>query len=290
LSNLSPHQEAIFRVVWRTVNMLLIASLLFLGYAATWEYSVRRYLKGFSDAVVPAGSSAEDKVTAILEWIRTGPPRTSEPGPANGLSWRDPEVTLNYQKLLAICGTATNAFLNLSRSAGLQARRLLLMTPEHNTKHVVAEVLIDDRWIIVDPTYRTIMRDANGRTLTRKDMQDPILFSEATRNIPNYPSLYDYKYYAHVRIARLPLDGFGLRKLLQKIYPNWDEDSDWSLLLERESFFFFFVSLVCFIVFFLARLGLAWYADKRLRVPRFHLRRHVARAGATLFSAPEIEK
>jgi hypothetical protein len=285
----SPQRAAIFRVIWRTVNLLLMTSILFLGYAAAWEYSVRRYLKGFSDAVVPSGSSDEAKIDAILAWIRTGPSRPLAAHP-DQLDLRDPENTLNYRQLLAICGTATNAFLNLSRSAGLEARRLLLLTPEHNTKHVVAEVFIDGRWIIVDPTYRAILRDAQGRTLTRKDLQDPAIFAQATGNLPNYLPIYDYKNFAHVRIARLPLGAFGLHSLLRKIYPAWDEDLDWSLLLERESFFFMFVSLASVIFFFLLRLLLAWYADHRLRFPRYHFRRHMLRAGASFFHTPEIEK
>jgi transglutaminase superfamily protein len=289
VTSVSPNQVAMFRVIWRVVNVLLIASLFFLGYATTWEYSTRRYLKGFSDAVVPAGSTPEAKVNAILTWIRTGPPRPLAAHP-DELAFRDPETTLNYRQLLAICGTATNAFLNLSRSAGLDARRLLLLTPEHYTKHVVAEVLIDDRWVIVDPTYRVIMRDSQGRLLTRKDMQNPAIFAQATGVVPGYPAIYDYNSFAHVRIARLPLDGLGLRYLLQKYYPSWDESFDWSLLLERESFFFLFVSAFFFCLLFILRLLLAWYADHRLRVPRFHFRQHVVRAGATFFSTPEIEE
>lgn len=278
-----------FRVIWRTVNALVIASLLFLGYAAAWEYSVRRYLKGFSDAIVPAGSTPEEKVDAIVTWIRTGPSRPLAANPS-ALSKRDPEITLNYRQLLTICGTVTNAFLNLSRSAGLEARRLLLLTPQRITKHVVAEVLIDGRWIIVDPTHRVVLRDSQGHMLTRKDLQNPAIFAQATGVVPNYPAIYDYDRVAHVRIARLPLDGFGLRRLLEKFYPGWDEDFDWSLLLERESFFFFFASAFFFLFFFILRLLLAWYADNRLRVPRYHFRRHIVRAGATFLSTPEIEE
>ena len=162
--------------------------------------------------------------------------------------------------------------------------------PRHNTKHVVAEVFIDGRWIIVDPTYRVILRDAQGRMLTRKELQDPATFAQATGNLPNYLSIYDYQNFAHVRIARLPLGAFGLQALLQKVYPSWDEDLDWSLLLERESFFFVAVSLISVIFFFLLRLLLAWYADNRLRLPRYRFRRHILRAGATFFHTPEIEK
>jgi hypothetical protein len=285
----TPRQVTIFRILWRTVNALLILSLLFVGYSTVWEYSVRRYLKGFSDAIVPSAVTPEEKIDAILTWIRSGAPR---PLAANldELSIRDPEDTLNYSQLLAVCGTATNAFLNLSRSARLDARRLLLLTPERNTKHVVAEVLVDGRWIIVDPTYRTILRDAQGRTLTRKDLQNPAIFAQATGGIPGYLPIYNYQKFAHVRLARLPLDGLGLRYFLRKVYPSWEEDFDWSLLLERESFFFFFISAVFCSFFFLVRLLLAWYADHHLRVPRFRLRRHMARAGATFFSPPEIEE
>jgi hypothetical protein len=278
-----------FRVLWRTVNLLLIASLLFLGYSVAWEYSVRRYLKGFSDAVVPSGVTPEEKIDAILTWMRSGPPRAVAVNP-NNLANRDPEVTLNYRQLLGICGTATNAFLNLSRSAGFSPRRLLLLSPQHFANHVVAEVLVDGRWIIVDPTFRLILRDAQGHTLTRQELRDPAVFNQATGHIPGYPSFYNYDLVGHVRVARLPIVGFGLRTALQRFYPTWDEDTDWTLLLERESFFFLFASTSFFGVFFILRLLLAWYADHRLRVPRFHLRHHIARAGATFFSPPEIEE
>jgi hypothetical protein len=221
--------------------------------------------------------------------MRSGPPRSVAADPAN-LAIRNPEVTLNYRQLLGVCGTATNAFLNLSRSSGLTARRLLLLSPQHFANHVVAEVLVDGRWIIVDPTFRLILRDAHGHNLTRQELRDPDVFNQATGHIPNYPSFYNYLLVGHVHVARLPVIGFGLRTALQRIYPTWDESAEWSLLLERESFFFFFVSAFLFAFFFILRLLLAWYADHRLRVSRFHLRHHIARAGATFFSTPEIEE
>jgi hypothetical protein len=289
VSAVTSRKLALFRVLWRTVNGLLIFALLFVGYSSVWEYSVRRYLKGFSDAIVPSAATPEEKIESILTWIRSGAPRPPGPNLAQ-LSNRDPEDTLNSSQLLTICGTATNAFLNLSRSAGLSSRRLLLLTPERTTKHVVAEVLVNGRWIIVDATYRTILRDAQGHTLTRKDLQNPAIFAQATGGIPGYLPSYNYQKFAHVRLARLPLDGLGLRYVLRSVYPTWDEDFDWSLLLERESFFFFFVSSLVFIFFFAFRFLLAWYADHHLRVPRYRFRRHIVRAGATFFSPPEIEE
>src|SRR5262249_39096119 len=155
-------------------------------------------------------------------WMRNAPSRavTSEP---DKLPQRNPEFTLTYQQLLAVCGTATNGFLNLARSSDLEARRLLLLDATRNTKHVVAEVLIDGRWIIVDPTYRMIMRDGIGRMLTRADLKNPELFQQATSVVRNYPPDYTYERFAHVRIGRVPMVGAGLRRGLDWALPSWEE-------------------------------------------------------------------
>lgn len=249
---------------------------------------MRRYLDGFSDAIVPANALPEQRVDAILDWMRQGPPRSAEPNPT-GLAVRDPETTLNYQQLLSVCGTATNAFLNLARSSDLQVRRLLLLSPDRRTKHVVAEVLVNGRWIVVDATYRVVMRNAKGEMLTRKELQSPRNFAEATARIPDYPSAYTYDRFAHVRIARLPLDGLRLRPALDWILPGWDEKVDWSVLLERSSFFALVLTAFAASFLLLFRLLLAWYADRRLKMPRFHLRANLVRAGAAFFTTPEIK-
>src|SRR6267378_1950744 len=87
-----------------------------------------------------------------------------------------------------------------------------------------------------------------------------------------------------------PLDGLHLRRLLDSIYPGWDETVDWSLLLERESFFYLVLSAAATLCFLLLRVLFAWYADSRLRIPRFRLREHAIRAGAAFFSPPEIKE
>lgn len=279
----------VFKFVWRTTNALLVLCLVGMVYSAGWEYSVRQYLRGFSDAVVPAAATPEQKVEAILSWMRSGPPRAIAINP-DALPQRDPETTLNYKQLLSVCGTATNAFLNLARSSDLNVRRLLLLTPERTTKHVVAEVLLDEKWVIVDPTYRILMRDKHGNLLTRGDLQDPAVFAQATSVVPNYPQIYDYTTFAHVRVARLPLQGLGMRRVLDGMYSGWDELLDWSLLLERESFFVLCAFVAGSFFFLLMREVLAWFADRRLKIPRFHLREHFARAGDAFLKTPGIKQ
>jgi hypothetical protein len=281
-------RQKVFRLVWRGANAALVASLLTLVYSAAWEYSVRRYLVGFEQAIIPANAGPEQRVEAILTWIREGPPRSADPTPS-GLAIRDPEATLNYRQLLSVCGTATNAFLNLARTANLQVRRLLLLSPDRTAKHVVAEVLLNDRWIIVDPTFRVVMRNARGDMLTRKDLQDPRNFAEAVARVPGYPALYNYDRFAHVRVARLPLYGLHLRPAIDWLVPGWDEMVDWSLLLERESFFALTAAALMTFFLLLLRFFLAWYADRRLKIARFHLWSHLVRAGAAFFTTPEIK-
>jgi hypothetical protein len=281
-------EHRVFRAAWWSANALLIAAIALLCFAAGWEYSVRRYLKGFSDAIVPKVASPEEKVEAILEWMRHGPSRDSGTR-LGGLAVRDPENTLNYRELLQVCGTATNAFLNVGDSAGLPVRRLLLLGPDRRAIHVVAEVLIDKRWVVVDPAYHVMLRDARGQLLTREQLHSPVLLEQARSTIRGYPPAYDFDRAAHIRLARIPLIGLGLGRVLDRVYPGWEERFNWSLIVERESVVL--VLVACSATFFLvlARGALAWYADRRLHIARVHFRRQLCRAGTALVSNPGLK-
>jgi len=255
-------KHPVLRTVWWSADLLLKLAVVALLYSGAWEFSVRQYLRGFSDAIVPAVATPQQKVESILDWLRAGPARSQLP-PPEGLAQRNPETTLNHQQLLRVCGTATNAFVNLARSSGLSARRLLLLSPDHRAKHVVAEVMIEERWVIVDPSYRAMLRDAQGRLLTRQDLRDPETFREATRVIPGYPPEYSYENIAHIRLTRLPLDGFGLRRVLNAVYSGWDEAVDWTLLLERESMAMLAASIALVVSLLLLRILLVRYADRQ---------------------------
>ena len=278
----------IFRSIWWSCNLLVAVALVATIWSGVWEISVRRYLKGFSDAIVAEAAAPQQKAEAILAWMENGPPRLESTRPTQ-LSPHDPVDTLNYRQLLEVCGSATNAFLNLSRSAGLQTRRLLLLTPERTTKHVVAEVNVNGRWVIVDATYRTFLKDAQGNLLTRKDLQNPEILKEAASRLPHYPPEYTYERFAHVRIAALPFQGVQVRRILDRFFPMWDEYLDWSLLLERRSFLYFFLSINSLLFLMLVRVVLGWLADHHLRIPRFHLRANLSRATAAFFTTPEIK-
>jgi len=275
----------LFQILWYVTDAILIVSFICAGYAAVWEYSTRSYLKGFSDAIVPSSGTPEEKIEAIMNWMGHGPARRSA-APASTLADRNPEDTLNYQGLLTVCGTATNAFVNLAESSGLQARRLLLLDAQLQSKHVVSEVLVDGRWIVVDPSYRLIFRDSQGQTLTRQQLQNPTIFREATSVIPGYPQDYTYERAVHVRLSRLPLSRkyFHLRRWLNHFWPNWEEAVNWTYILERESFALLLSSCIVFCLALLFRLLLSWYGSRRLGIRRVRFRDQLHRAGAILFS------
>jgi len=59
-------------------------------YCCQREYSVRSYLDGFSDAIVPNPLPPEQKVQAILDWMRAEPSRAVATN-LDDLSKRDPK-------------------------------------------------------------------------------------------------------------------------------------------------------------------------------------------------------
>lgn len=271
----------VIRACWIAVNALLVVSLLAVLYSVGWEFSTRSYLKGFSDAIIPASDDAEQKAEAILQWMAHGPARRTAADPG-GLAARNPEDTLNIRHLLEVCGTATNAFVNLAQSSGLRARRLLLLDPHGQSKHVVVEVLFGDRWVVADPSYHFIMRLPDGHFATRTDLKDPAVFRAATQSIPNYPPLYTYENTVHVRLARIPWIGRHLRGFFNFVWPSWEEAVNWTLLVERESFATLVASifLLCFAL--AARLLLGWYCKSRLSIVRRRLRDQILRAGQVM--------
>ena len=276
----------IVRVFWFAINALLAFSFLAVAYSAGWEFSTRSYLKGFSDAVIPSSDSTEQKIEGILQWMANGPARRDVAAPG-GLANRNPEDTLNIQRLLQVCGTATNAFVNLAQSSGLRARRLLLLDQHRLSKHVVVEVLTGDRWIVVDPSYHTVMRLPDGHTLTRVELRDPAVFRAATQSIPGYPQSYTYETTVHVRLGRIPIIGRHLRPIFNAIWPSWEESVNWTLLVERESFAMLIASLILFCFALVARMALAWSCGSRLGIVRERLRDQLLRAGQPVAGTPQ---
>jgi len=280
--------QRLFATSWIGVNVLLVAACFFSIYSVGWEFSTQRYLKGFSDAIVPATAPGEEKIEAILAWMVYGPTRLPY-SPSTLNHDRDPTDTLNYAALLRVCGTATNAFINLADSGGLPVRRLLLLDSHEATKHVVAEVLVDNRWIVVDPAYRRIFRDAAGQTVTREELLGPATFNAVIQRIPHYPAEYSFENTVHVRLSRLLLVGKPLRAVLNRLLPGWENSSIVTLLVERESFAAVIASILLLIFTLLLRVSIRWYGELRLSIHSSRFRERIVRAGSAFLSPPAHE-
>ncbi len=275
----------VIRASWFAVNLLLVVSFVSVVYSVGWEFSTRSYLKGFSDAIIPASDNPEQKVESILQWMAHGPARRSQSDPA-GLAGRNPEDTLNIQQLLQVCGTATNAFVNLAQSSGLRARRLLLLDERRSSKHVVVEVLIDGRWVVVDPSFHFIPRLPNGQLATREQLKNPATFQAATQVIPHYPPSYTYESTVHVHLSRIPWIGRYLRTIFNFTWPSWEESINWTLLVERESFAALVLSLFLLCFSLAARFILGWYCKNKMGISRERLRDQILRAGHAMAGSP----
>lgn len=276
------NRHPVYRVVWVAVNVLLVVAIAAFVCGSMWEYSTRQYLRGFSDAVVPFDASPVQKVEAILTWMAHGPARRVATD-SGELTTREPRESLNYSQLLTVCGGATNAFVNLAISSRLQARRLLLLDSHRATTHVVAEVWMDNEWVVVDPSFHFIARDESGHFLTREDMEDQAVLQKVTAGLPGYLPTYNYSTTAHVHITRLPVLGSSLRTFLSWVWPKWDDSVDWTLLLERDSFLFLVISLLALVFLFITRQILGFYGERRLGVGRRHWSRQIWQAGVLIF-------
>lgn len=73
--------RSLFSPIWWLSNVLLAVALVVTVRSGVWEFSVRHYLKGFSDAIVPQDASPQQKVEAILAWMSVGPERLSADHP-----------------------------------------------------------------------------------------------------------------------------------------------------------------------------------------------------------------
>jgi hypothetical protein len=275
-------RHPIYMWVWYLANVLLAVSILLLVCATVWEYSTRKYLEGFSDAVIPLEASSEQKVEAILFWMEHGPTRLSASSGPLEYQQRDPATTLNYDQLLRACGTATNAFVNLSNISRVPARRLLLMGTNWSAKHVVAEVQLDDRWVVVDPTFRAMFRGADGHLLTREELLDPDTFTHAIERIPRYPPDYSFEKTAHVRVPKLPYIGTLFRSSLNRLSPDWSDSVFCSLLFERESFAASVSAILLVVFLLLARIALRWLGERSLGIHMFRARANLAEASRAL--------
>jgi len=229
-------------VLGYVINLLMIGLFLLLAYGLAWSYSTHRYLKGFADAIVPLEGSPQEKTEALLSWFRHEPERI-DVHLEGATSLRDPVNIVRNARLLKVCGSATNAFINLADEAGLRTRRLLLLAPSGGAMHVVAEVQWGQQWAVVDPQGGRVFKDHLGRPLTKEELHRPDVFQDAIGQMPGYSPAYTFERTAHLHLRAIPLLGDPLRRTLDRATPGWEETIDWGYFPEHPSLWPILISI-----------------------------------------------
>jgi hypothetical protein len=250
-------------------TLILVGVALFF-YGTAWNYATRRYLEGFADAIVPLNGTPEQKSEALLDWLRHTPSRRH--GVADQASPRDPVGVVQDARLLAVCGSASNAFINLADAAGLKSRRVLLLNASGGSKHVVVEVEWGDRWAVVDPSFRAVFRDGSGRPLTKEELHNPETFQDAISRIPDYSPEYSFERTVHVHLTRIPVLGESLRRTLEFLFPRWEEMANWGYLPEHPSLWPIVMSFPLFLLGVLIGVIACRYSWRQLGAKTFGFR------------------
>jgi hypothetical protein len=225
---------------------LVFVGIALLVYGLAWNYSARRYLEGFADAIIPLDGTPEQKSEALLDWLRHTPERRG--GELDHASPRDPVGVVQDARLLKVCGSASNAFINLGEAVGLKTRRLLLLDTAGGAKHVVVEVQWGGRWAVVDPSFRAVFRDRSGRPLTKEELRNPEVFQDAISRIPDYNPDYTFERTVHLHLTRIPMIGTYLRRALEYLFPRWEEMANWGYLPEHPSLWPIVLSMPLFLL------------------------------------------
>ncbi len=269
-----------FNLARYAAGALAIFAVGLLVYGLDWTYATRTYLKGFSDAIIPLEGSEEKKTEALLRWFREEPQRlgTSVEGTEK---LRDPVTIVQNTYLLKVCGSASNAFINLADAAGLKTRRLLLLADSGNVIHVVAEVKWGDRWVVVNPQQGLVYRDHLGHALSKEELRNPSLFRDAISGMPGYNPEYDFQHTHHLHLARIPLGNF-LRRTLTYFFPQWEESVNWAYIPENPSLWPIIIAIPLFFLGNLLNWLVGFYGRKRLGIETPGLGHQLRRAGRAL--------
>ncbi|MCL6565877.1 MAG: hypothetical protein K6U09_05565 [Acidobacteriia bacterium] len=251
------------RNLLRLGNWLLAFTAFLAGLGLLWEYGAVQYWRGLAHAIVPVEATPEEKVEAILTWMSNWPARTG----ATTASALPQDAVMRFCGLQypSDCGAAKNVIVNLAAASGLRARRLLLLNPERKTKHVAAEVLLGERWVVVDGLNHGVLRDASGRALTREELADPEIFQQAVSRLPSYNPDYTFERTANVRVEKIPLLGSVLRRVLDRVVPGWEGALAETLLLDRPSRKFAAFAVLLFLLAAAARGAITWRLQRHAR-------------------------
>lgn len=158
-----PHYARLFFSRW---NFAVAVALAFLWVEA--DYENRLYDALVANALkTPSSMSRQEKVLALMQTTHTTVV-TREP------LFRDIAIRGVHAVLLrsgdtellqadGSCGSCAHIFAEACQRIGIPVRCCQLSDSRDQTEHVIAEALVDGRWVVVDPLFPQVFHDSSGK-------------------------------------------------------------------------------------------------------------------------------
>ncbi|MGE0706280.1 MAG: transglutaminase family protein, partial [Vicinamibacterales bacterium] len=116
--------------------------------------------------LVASKETHEDRLTALMEWTHENV-RPQFAAPARVV----PDTFVDIiRRGHGYCDQSAHVFATLAHFAGYRSHLLFLRRPDGRSPHTVAEVLVDDRWVLVDPWLDYLFVNREGRLAGVEDL------------------------------------------------------------------------------------------------------------------------
>ena len=111
-----------------------------------------------------------------------------------------------FQHPTGPCTGYSHVLAKCLMTAGLKVRKVGLGQGAEKAKHHVLEVLLDNRWGILDASYNLSFRGDDGHLVGAKELHAD--WPSYRRQLPDtYPPHFDYSHYYYTNWERVPLLG-----------------------------------------------------------------------------------
>jgi hypothetical protein len=201
------------------LSLLAISSLLCLWQLALFAVD-SSFVDGICAVVARPDLPAEQRTLQLFRWVNTyddDAMPSSAATPPRGLL--TPRAMIEHRAYFrANCGSKAWLLAILARHAGLQARELRLCDAHHLARHVVCEILVGNRWVVLDPTVDLDFRRRDGQLATADELRDPVLLAINARRAEYYDrQLWQFTHAERLHFEKVPLVGGLLRRLASRL-------------------------------------------------------------------------
>lgn len=249
-------------LIWATGLLLLMAFFTLWGrYQLISHGCLARFIRVKSLQIVPASPIVTDsylkKIIAGEPWIRGKEPKQQY---LEALKWTMIQVNKSGEKVF--CATQAKLYQNVLAAVGLPSRRIQLIRNifDNIDTHVVVEVPIENKWILIDPTFGVTFTDSSGEPLAAQEINAyllngryhevktvfygandyPVRWERYPINfLPLFNNVFVIDSYKQTWVESLP--GFGIWCGPKMFYEKLPTGSDIHLKFVQELYFIFIV-------------------------------------------------